>query len=83
MNRIEIRNRKKIEKKRKSKERATLFFWGIVLSFLIGTMFFMPIAYFIFIIVSGKFFTLSGFLGILFIFFIGWGGLYSILGNHF
>ncbi|XAG97809.1 hypothetical protein VSDKYIMU_CDS0173 [Enterococcus phage VRE9_4] len=79
MNRIEIRNRKK----RKSKERASLFFWGIVSSVLFGTMFFIPIIYFIFIIISGKFFTLSGFLGILYIFFIGWGGLYSILGNHF
>lgn len=83
MNRIEIRNRKKIEKKRKSKERAGLFFWGIISSVLFGAMFFIPIIYFIFIIISGEFFTLSGFLGILYIFFIGWGGLYSILGNHF
>ena len=83
MNRIEIRNRKKIEKKRKIKEKADLIFWGIVSFFLIGVMFFMPIGYFIFIIVSGEFFTWGGFLGILFIFFIGWGGLYSILSNHF
>lgn len=79
MNRIGTRNWKKIEKKRK----ADLIFWGIVSLILIGVMFFLPIGYFIFIFISGKFFTLSGFLGTLFIFFIGWGGLYSILSNHF
>lgn len=79
MNRIGIRNRKKIEKKRKFKE----IFWGTIGLLLIGIMFFTPIGYFIFIIVSGEFFTWGGFLGILFIFFIGWGGLYSIFSNHF
>lgn len=77
------RKRKVQEKRRKFKEKADLIFWGIVSLVLIGVMFFMPVGYFIFIIISGDFFTLGGFLGILFIFFIGWGGLYSILSNHF
>lgn len=77
------RKRKAQEKRRKFKEKADLIFWGIVSLVFIGVMFFMPVGYFIFIIISGEFFTSGGFLGILFIFFIGWGGLYSILSNHF
>lgn len=78
MNRIEIRNRKKIEKR----EKASTIFWATILLSCIGVVSLTPIGFLIFIIVAGRFFTIGGLIEILFVFLVCWGGLGSIFMDN-
>ena len=75
MNRIEIRNRKKIEKRENFKEKAGMIIIGTIFLLVIAFLAFTPLTYTGYIIVIGEFFSLKGIVSILCVFIIGWGWL--------
>ena len=79
MNRIEIRNRKKIEKRGNFKEKAGMIIIGTIFLLVIAFLAFTPLAYTSYIIVIGEFFSLKGIVSILCVFIIGWGWLCVII----
>ncbi|MER2227289.1 MAG: hypothetical protein ABS916_09570 [Carnobacterium sp.] len=73
MNRIEIRNRKKIEKRENFTEKAGMFIIGIIFLLVIAFLAFTPLVYTGYIIVIGEFFSLKGIVSTLCVFIVGWG----------